>query len=109
MQHLLSTADLYPAFMFARGGAAEGRNATVLAPSMAAGDPGPFGSLGFSAGGICCTPAGGPGGRRGAVQGDRGGPGICAPDTARPSRISRRAGSFSSPVGDLGIYRRPAT
>ncbi len=43
-------ADLYPAFMFARGAAVSGRNAIVLAPSMPAGGPATFGSPEFSAG-----------------------------------------------------------
>jgi len=37
-------ADLYPAFMFARGAAVGGRNAIALAPSMPTGDPASFGS-----------------------------------------------------------------
>ncbi len=37
-------ADMYPAFMFARGAAVEGRNALVLAPSMPAGGPPSFGN-----------------------------------------------------------------
>lgn len=40
-------ADLYPAFMFAQGAAAEGRNAVVLAPSMPAGGLAPFGRPGL--------------------------------------------------------------
>ncbi len=43
-------ADLYPAFMFARGSAVEGRNALVLAPSMPTGGPASFGSPELSAG-----------------------------------------------------------
>ncbi len=42
--------DLYPAFMFARGAAVEGRNAVVLAPSMPAGDPASFSTPGLPPG-----------------------------------------------------------
>lgn len=42
-------ADLYPAFVFARGAAVGGRNAIALAPSMPAGDPASFGSPELSA------------------------------------------------------------
>ncbi len=45
-------ADLYPAFMFARGAAVEGRNAIVLAPSMPAGGPASFGSPELSTGDV---------------------------------------------------------
>ena len=43
------TADLYPAFVFARGAAVGGRNAIALAPSMPSGDPASFGSPELSA------------------------------------------------------------
>jgi hypothetical protein len=42
-------ADLYPAFVFARGAAVGGRNAIALAPSMPAGDPASFGGPELSA------------------------------------------------------------
>ncbi len=50
--HAERTTDLYPAFMFARGAAVEGRNALVLAPSRPAGGPASFGTLGLSTGDV---------------------------------------------------------
>jgi hypothetical protein len=45
-------ADMYPAFMFARGAAVDGRNAIMLAPSMPAGGPASFGSPELSTGDV---------------------------------------------------------